>query len=110
MAPRTENPRKVVLLVLLAGFAVTFVWYLYLWHAYYKMLPHLPDRAAGRVYADNFHGVVLYETRRQYVRLHTLEHAGEVLVLLIIVVGGLLDPNHLRKIGWRKNEKPADPP
>jgi hypothetical protein len=93
--------RKIILLGLAAAFAVTFVWYLYLWSAYYKTLPRFPDKATGSVYADNFHGFVRYETHQQYVRLHTLERCGEALVIVTILAGALSDPDYWQKMGWR---------
>lgn len=102
MAINLKKVRKVVLLALVSAFAVTFGCYLYLWSAYYKTLPRSPDKATGSVYADNFHGFVLYETHQQYVRLHVLDHSSEALALIIIVAGALSDPGFRNKMGWSK--------
>jgi hypothetical protein len=58
--------------------------YFYLWNAYYDVLPSAEDRAAGRVYADNFHGRVLYENSAERFRLHALSSLGEILAVLAI--------------------------
>lgn len=104
MGRNVNKAFKIALLVLLVAFAVTFSFYIYLWYAYFGRLPHLSNKASGRIYADNFHGVVLYETRHEYVRLHALEYSGEALAVAVIVIGALSDPGFRRKMGWRYPE------
>jgi hypothetical protein len=68
---------------------IAFLSYVYTWNTYYDTLPGSPDKAAGRVYVDNFHGFARYETRGEYARLHTLDHLSEVLVFLLVVGGAI---------------------
>ena len=65
--------------------------YIALWDHYCDTLPRSPDKATGAVYVDNFHGVAVYETRDERFRLHTLGHAAEILIVLALVGGVLLD-------------------
>ena len=76
-------------LLVLAGAVITFLSYVYTWKVYYDTLPHSPDKATGRIYADNFHGFARYETRREQARLHTLDDSSEALVFLLILGAAL---------------------
>ena len=76
---------RVARFVLLAVVVVVAVAYFYLWNVYYETLPRSPDSAVGRVYADNFHGFVLYETRQEFVRLHALEYSWEALAFVVVL-------------------------
>lgn len=81
---------KFILAVLTTAFGLALLGYFYLWVVYDARLPLSPDEVAGRVYADNFRGVVRYETSQERFRLHTLRDAGAALALMTISVG-LLD-------------------
>ena len=71
----------------------------YLWNTYYDTLPSSPDKAAGRVYVDNFHGFARYETRQERFRLHALDNSWSVLTIIFILAEGLRE--------WRLRVKRA---
>ncbi len=61
-----------------------FVGYFCLWNVYYDTLPAAPDKKPGRVYPDNFHGRVLYQSCAERFHLSLLSYAGEGLALLLV--------------------------
>ncbi|MGI0134832.1 MAG: hypothetical protein ACREBW_07745, partial [Candidatus Micrarchaeaceae archaeon] len=44
----------------------------------------------------NFHGFARYETRQEYMRLHTLDHLSEALLIVVVVGAALYE--------WRKTK------
>jgi len=76
-----------------------FLGYFYLWNSYYDVLPSAEDRPAGRVYADNFHGRVLYENSAERFRLHALSTLGEVFAVLAISAEALASRKSGRNSG-----------
>ena len=74
---------------IVAASLLSVAWYFYLSNSYYDRLPRAPNPAAGRVYRDNFHGFILYETHREQVRLRSSEGVMFVLVFLALA-GGLV--------------------
>jgi len=71
--------------VTVAAAVIAFALYVYMWKTYYSTLPSLPDRTVGRIYVDNFHGFPRYESREEYIRLHSLGRLSEALVFGIMV-------------------------
>src|SRR5258708_37926606 len=59
-------------------------WYWHIWNVYYDILPRSPDKASGRVYVDNFHGIAIYETYEERRRLQVLDYSSEALTLIIL--------------------------
>jgi anti-sigma-K factor RskA len=92
---------KGALIALSAAAVLALFSYMALWRAYFDRLPRSPDKVAGRVYADNFHGVAVYETHEERFRLHALENASEVLIALAIVAG-VLDDRRVRRFRPRR--------
>jgi hypothetical protein len=77
---------KTVMVALIFAGISTFLWGVCLWCVYFDTLPRSPDKVAGRIYAGNFHGVILYETRQERFRLHALENASEALIVTILLL------------------------
>ena len=76
----------ITVLIALAIVAVASQLYdFYVWNVYYDTLPAAPDEPRGRVYADNFHGFVRYETRAEHLRLQILEYVSEGLAVIVIL-------------------------
>jgi hypothetical protein len=80
-----EKIWQIVLSVLSVAAFVSVFSYAIMWHVYWDRLPRSADKVAGRVYADNFHGVIVYETREESFRLHALENASLALVVITIM-------------------------
>ena len=66
---------------------LSLLWYVHIWAVYYDTLPRSPDKVTGRVYPDNFHGIAVYETREERLRLHAVGYLSEALVFLVVSVG-----------------------
>lgn len=77
---------KVVIIPLVLAAVISQLYYVHLWNVYYDRLPHSPDVAAGRVYADNFHGFARYETREEHFRLHAIDYSSEGLAFVAVLV------------------------
>lgn len=75
--------------VLLGVVVVAALSYFHLWNVYYETLPRSPDKAIGRIYPDNFHGFVLYETRQESLRLHALQYTWLTLGLVVVLAEAL---------------------
>lgn len=58
--------------------------YMYVWNLYFDTLPRSPDKLSGRIYADNFHGIVVYENRQEHFRLQALEDSFQAMVLIFL--------------------------
>jgi len=71
------------------GALTAFLLYIYTWNFYYTTLPGFPDKAAARVYVDNFHGFARYETRGEHARLHAFDQLSEALAFLVVVGGAI---------------------
>jgi hypothetical protein len=97
---------KGVMMALSAAAVLALFSYVVVWSAYFDRLPRFPDRAAGRVYVDNFHGVAVYETCEERFRLHALEDASEALIALAILAGVLAD-QWARRSGASRRERGA---
>jgi hypothetical protein len=65
--------KRLAVMMSIVGLAGLLFWALVLWPHYWNTLPRSPDQAKGRIYADNFHGVVVYWTQRQDT-LPTTQH------------------------------------
>lgn len=91
MAWISNKSRRVIEVGLLGIALISHFGYVQMWDRYFDTLPHSPSQATGRIYADNFHGVALYETREERIRLHLLDYTSEGLFFLVIAVAGLFE-------------------
>ena len=66
-------------------------------HQYYAALPRTPDAATGHIYALNYHGIAIYETRPEKLKADILIGASLVFEVAGILVG-LFEEKH-----WRRN-------
>ena len=78
---------KIATGALAAAALLSLLWYVHIWAVYYDTLPRSPDKATGRLYPDNFHGFVVYETREEHFRLEAVGYLSETLVFLVVSVG-----------------------
>jgi hypothetical protein len=49
---------------------------LYPWYLYANSRPHTPDRLAGRIYALNTHGNIVYLTHGEWLGLYSMMYVG----------------------------------
>lgn len=56
---------------------------------YFETLPRSPDARAGRVYGSNYHGIVIFETREERLRLKFAQDVSAGVILLGFLVGAL---------------------
>jgi hypothetical protein len=80
------------------------VWFFhfYVWYQYDATRPRQPDASAGRLYAQNTHGHVVYLTRVEGERLTNLS----ILALSLVLSGGLCLLLFVEKRVWRKSLAP----
>jgi hypothetical protein len=76
---------KLVIIPLVVAAVISQLYYVHLWNVYYDTLPHSPDEVVGRVYTDNFHGFVRYETREEHFRLHAIDYLSEGLAFIAVL-------------------------
>ncbi len=88
--------RRVAFLLILLGLC-GFLWSFQIWLQYWDKLPRAPDRASGRIYADNFHGVVVYMSSEERFRLYTTRHSAEGIAALGFLIWGLCEWKWPRK-------------
>lgn len=71
-----------------------------LWNRYLDTLPRTPDAAAGRVHPQNIHGIVVFQTQAEELRLDVAENiAGGVFLLGMFV--GALEEGRWRRIAGK---------
>ena len=51
-----------------------WIWTYGIWDQYFQYLPRSPNPATGSIYPLNIHGVVVYETLKERVRLENWIH------------------------------------
>jgi hypothetical protein len=73
------------------------VWSFQIWDQYWERLPRAPDRAAGRIYPENFHGVIIYENDQERFRLHAIQNSAYGSFGLAVVISVLCDWKWPRK-------------
>jgi hypothetical protein len=91
MTLNNQSAWRIVLMALSLAALLSLLCYALMWNVYWDRLPRFPDKVAGRVYADNFHGVIVYETREESFRLHALENASLALIVVTIVAAAAHD-------------------
>ena len=99
MGAKTGRAWTILRIVLLSAIVISVASYVYLWNTYYDALPSSPDKAAGRVYVDNFHGFARYESPKERFRLHALDNSWTALTIIFILAEGLRE--------WRLRVKRA---
>jgi hypothetical protein len=85
MTLKTRMVWKIVKVAVIVVALLDFFWCWHVWNVYFDTLPRSPDRAAGRVYVDNFHGIPMYETREEHNRLRALDHSSEALIVIVLL-------------------------
>ena len=96
---------KVYFLTLAVAALLAMFGYEYLWNQYYETLPSSPDRAAGRIYRDDFHGFARYETRTERFLLRGVGELEMVTVFLIFL--SLIGRQEWRE--WRNRRARSSP-
>jgi len=84
------------LLILLYGGSI--------WNDYLHNLPRTPDPTSGRVFPRNIHGIVIFQTHSEKLRLDLIDNIGWVIFMLGMLVGALEERRWRRTAG--KNMPP----
>jgi hypothetical protein len=79
-----------------------WLFHFYVWYQYDATRPRQPDASAGRLYAQNTHGHVVYLTKEEGARLTNLS----ILALSLLLSGGLCLPLFVEKTVWIKSLAP----
>jgi hypothetical protein len=88
---------RVTVFAVVAMTIASLLCYFVLWSHFYETLPRSPDVAAGRIYPENFHGFVLYETRGENALLNRVENLTLVLVFLSVAAGAFSEWRLVRR-------------
>ena len=71
-----------------------------IWNRYFDTLPRRPDPASGRVYPLNIHGIVVFQTHAEKLRLDLTDNIS----FGVLALGGLicaLEERHWRRTGGK---------
>ena len=67
-----------------------------IWNQYLNTLPHTPDQTTGRVYPRNIHGIVVFQTHTEQLRLELTQDIAIGVFFLGLLIGALEERN------WRR--------
>jgi len=104
MTLNTERLLKITTVALAGAALLSLLWYVHIWAVYFETLPRSPDRVTARLYPDNFHGIVVYETREERFRLHAIGYLFDALVVLGFSLGLLSEWRARREGKFRRGE------
>lgn len=85
----SRNLWKVTRLIVAIAAVINVFWAWRVWNIYYQTLPRAADPAIGRTYSDSFHGITLYETREEHLRLELLQYSSDTLIAVSLLAAAL---------------------
>lgn len=77
------------------------VWNQKTWDDYFNSLPRSPDPKTGHIYPDNFHGIAVYETREERIRLYAVEYPSFALSVVGIILGLFVERRSRAQMKYR---------
>lgn len=89
MSPLKRRLGRTIALVLLIPGLLVWVYSGTIWTRYLQALPRVPDQNTGRVYPGNIHGIVVYQTRAEQMRLDLTQDISIGVFFLGLLIGAL---------------------
>jgi hypothetical protein len=75
-----------------------------IWNRYFETLPRVPNPVTERIYPRNIHGIVVFQTHAEKVRLDMMSCVSLAVLTLGIVIG-ILEERH-----WKRTAGKNIPP
>jgi hypothetical protein len=82
---------KLLPLVLAVPGLATWIYSGTIWNQYLHTLPRSPDPRAGRVFAGNIHGIVIFQTRAEQLRLDLMKDISLGAFFLGAVIAAIVE-------------------
>lgn len=99
--------RTIAILLMIPALAVLLYTGI-MWNRYLDTLPRAPDQTTGRVYARNIHGIVVFQTRDEKLRLDIAENIAWGVFMLGMLIGALEERRWRRTAGKNIPPMPRD--
>jgi hypothetical protein len=99
--------RTVSIVLMVPGLAV-WIYSGTIWNQYIHTLPRTPDQAIGRMYPRNIHGVVVFQTRAERLRLDLTQDIAIGTFFLGLLIGAIEDRYWPRTAGKNLPSMPKE--
>lgn len=98
-APKNRIWRTIAVILMVPALSVAF-YSGTIWNRYLKELPRSPNPTTGRIYPRNIHGIIVYQTHAEQLRLDLMDEISTGVFFAGLIIGAI-EEKHWRKTGGK---------